>query len=61
MTSLIIIDDDDDNAKCHQKSDDLLMMLWPLSLMMLPLDAILIGTMLKCQQFNISAHVVYII
>ena len=38
MTSLIMIDNDDDDAKHHWKSDDFLMMLWPLSLMMPPLD-----------------------
>ena len=38
MMSLRMIDDDDDNTKCHRKSDDVLMTVWPLPLMTLPLD-----------------------
>ena len=35
--SLIMIDDNDDDAKRHQKSDDVLITVWPLPLMTPPL------------------------
>ena len=33
---MLMTNDNDDDAKCHSKSDDLLMTLWSLSFMMPP-------------------------
>ena len=52
ILSLITIDDNDYDAKGHWNSDDVQMKIWPLSLMTLPLEAMVLTSHLQCQKYH---------